>query len=231
MPSFAAIRLLSGGLLVACSVTPTTTLYAHPNVARVLDAGKAPSGRPYFVMELVKGQPITGHGGTVVSLAISPDGTAITSCSLDQTVRVWRAATQAEVKQNPGSVEEIRRRLETQIRARNWKQAAAELSEALDSLAAGTEQWHYVAFELAFVLAYAGETEKYQALCQSTVRDFQQTTNMLIASRTALMCFFAGIAHQPDVTDKAGRLAEVVLANVEGAIARKERPGYSLDRA
>jgi hypothetical protein len=173
----------------------------------------------------------TGHGGTVVSLAISPDGTAIASCSLDQTVRVWRAATQAEVKQNPGSHEEIVRRLETRIRARNWKQAAAELSEALDSLVAGTEQWNYVAFELAFVLAYAGETEKYQALCQRTVRDFQQTTNAQIARRTALMCFFAGIAHNPDVIDKAGRLAEVNLANVEGAIARKERPGNSLDRA
>ena len=31
----------------------------HPNVARVLDGGVTPTGRPYFVMELVKGQPIT----------------------------------------------------------------------------------------------------------------------------------------------------------------------------
>jgi serine/threonine protein kinase/tetratricopeptide (TPR) repeat protein len=36
-------------------------LMEHPNIARVLDAGKAPSGRPYFVMELVKGQPITRY--------------------------------------------------------------------------------------------------------------------------------------------------------------------------
>src|SRR5262245_59532682 len=36
-------------------------LMEHPNIARVLDAGKAPSGRPYFVMELVKGQPITKY--------------------------------------------------------------------------------------------------------------------------------------------------------------------------
>jgi serine/threonine protein kinase len=36
-------------------------LMEHPNIAKVLDAGKAPSGRPYFVMELVKGQPITGY--------------------------------------------------------------------------------------------------------------------------------------------------------------------------
>jgi serine/threonine protein kinase len=36
-------------------------LMDHPNIAKVLDAGKAPSGRPYFVMELVKGQPITRY--------------------------------------------------------------------------------------------------------------------------------------------------------------------------
>jgi serine/threonine protein kinase/WD40 repeat protein len=31
----------------------------HPNIARVLDGGATPAGRPYFVMELVKGVPIT----------------------------------------------------------------------------------------------------------------------------------------------------------------------------
>ncbi len=30
----------------------------HPNIAKVLDAGATPSGRPYFVMELVRGEPI-----------------------------------------------------------------------------------------------------------------------------------------------------------------------------
>jgi non-specific serine/threonine protein kinase/serine/threonine-protein kinase len=34
-------------------------LMDHPNIARVLDAGQTASGRPYFVMELVKGVPIT----------------------------------------------------------------------------------------------------------------------------------------------------------------------------
>jgi tetratricopeptide (TPR) repeat protein/serine/threonine protein kinase len=34
-------------------------LMDHPNIARVLDAGATDRGRPYFVMELVKGVPIT----------------------------------------------------------------------------------------------------------------------------------------------------------------------------
>ena len=33
----------------------------HANIARVLDAGATESGRPYFVMELVKGVPITKY--------------------------------------------------------------------------------------------------------------------------------------------------------------------------
>ena len=33
----------------------------HPNIAKVLDAGATESGRPYFVMELVKGVPITQY--------------------------------------------------------------------------------------------------------------------------------------------------------------------------
>ena len=33
----------------------------HPNIARVLDAGASPSGRPFFVMELVRGIKITTY--------------------------------------------------------------------------------------------------------------------------------------------------------------------------
>jgi serine/threonine protein kinase len=35
------------------------TMMDHPNIAKVLDAGTTDAGRPYFVMELVKGIPIT----------------------------------------------------------------------------------------------------------------------------------------------------------------------------
>src|SRR5215208_6964456 len=34
-------------------------LMDHPNIAKVFDAGATDTGRPYFVMELIKGLPIT----------------------------------------------------------------------------------------------------------------------------------------------------------------------------
>src|SRR5262245_45902877 len=36
-------------------------LMDHPSIARVLDGGTTESGRPYFVMEFVKGMPITQY--------------------------------------------------------------------------------------------------------------------------------------------------------------------------
>ena len=36
-------------------------LMDHPNIARVIDAGAAPDGRPFFVMEYVAGVPITDY--------------------------------------------------------------------------------------------------------------------------------------------------------------------------
>src|SRR5262245_25478431 len=36
-------------------------LMDHANIARVLEAGSTPNGRPYFVMDLVKGVPITTY--------------------------------------------------------------------------------------------------------------------------------------------------------------------------
>jgi serine/threonine protein kinase len=39
----------------------TLAMMDHPNIARVFDAGATESGRPYFVMELVKGVPLTRY--------------------------------------------------------------------------------------------------------------------------------------------------------------------------
>ncbi len=39
----------------------TLALMDHPHIAKVIDAGIAAGGQPYFVMELVRGQPITRY--------------------------------------------------------------------------------------------------------------------------------------------------------------------------
>ncbi len=39
----------------------TLALMDHPHIARVLDAGATRDGRPYFVMELVRGEPISAY--------------------------------------------------------------------------------------------------------------------------------------------------------------------------
>jgi eukaryotic-like serine/threonine-protein kinase len=36
-------------------------LMDHPSIAKVLDAGQSAAGRPYFLMDLVKGLPITDY--------------------------------------------------------------------------------------------------------------------------------------------------------------------------
>ncbi|NOT29350.1 MAG: serine/threonine protein kinase, partial [Planctomycetes bacterium] len=36
-------------------------LMDHPNIAKVFDGGATPAGRPYFVMELVRGMPVTSY--------------------------------------------------------------------------------------------------------------------------------------------------------------------------
>jgi non-specific serine/threonine protein kinase/serine/threonine-protein kinase len=36
-------------------------LMSHPNIARILDAGSTREGQPFFVMELVTGQPLTTY--------------------------------------------------------------------------------------------------------------------------------------------------------------------------
>src|SRR5262245_54999841 len=62
---FVAVKLIKAGMdskqVIARfeAERQALALMDHPNIARVLDAGATPDGRPFFVMELVKGVPIT----------------------------------------------------------------------------------------------------------------------------------------------------------------------------
>ena len=61
----------------------------HPNIAKVLDAGTTDTGRPYFVMELVKGIPITKY--------FEQEGTAVAE-KLRLFIRVCQAIQHAHQK-------------------------------------------------------------------------------------------------------------------------------------
>src|SRR5262250_2114679 len=62
-----AVKLIKGGMdsrqVIARfeAERQALALMDHPNIARVLDAGTTGAGRPYFVMDLVKGVPITRY--------------------------------------------------------------------------------------------------------------------------------------------------------------------------
>jgi tetratricopeptide (TPR) repeat protein/tRNA A-37 threonylcarbamoyl transferase component Bud32 len=64
-------------------------LMEHPNIAQVLDAGSTETGRPYFVMELVKGVPILEYCDT---------GTLDTKSRLDLFTKVCHAIQHAHQK-------------------------------------------------------------------------------------------------------------------------------------
>jgi eukaryotic-like serine/threonine-protein kinase len=62
-----ALKLIKAGMDSAQVVArfeaerQALALMDHPHIARVLDGGATPEGRPYFVMELVRGIPITRY--------------------------------------------------------------------------------------------------------------------------------------------------------------------------
>jgi WD40 repeat protein len=75
-------------------------LMDHANIAKVLDAGATETGRPYFVMELVRGIPITAfceqnrlatHGAAIASVAFSPDCQWVITGGGDGTAKLWDA--------------------------------------------------------------------------------------------------------------------------------------------
>ena len=52
----------------------------HPNIAHALDAGAAPDGRPYLVMEYVAGQPITEYSQSQAHSVVDRLRLMITVC-------------------------------------------------------------------------------------------------------------------------------------------------------
>jgi serine/threonine protein kinase len=64
----------------------------HPNVARVIDAGATEGGRPYFVMELVRGIPVTEYATASDSRSPS-DWNSSSSCAGPCNTRTRRGSS------------------------------------------------------------------------------------------------------------------------------------------
>ena len=64
----------------------------HPNIAKVLDAGATETGRPFFVMELVKGVRITDY--------CDQNNLATTRIRLELFIQVCQAIQHAHQKRN-----------------------------------------------------------------------------------------------------------------------------------
>jgi WD40 repeat protein len=50
---------------------------------------------------------LEGHTGSVTSVAFSPDGRCVASCSADTTVRLWEAATGKELRRMEGHAKKV----------------------------------------------------------------------------------------------------------------------------
>jgi serine/threonine protein kinase/tetratricopeptide (TPR) repeat protein len=67
MRRFVALKVLKPGMDTAQVIArfeaerQALAMMDHPNITRVLDAGATPQGRPFFVMDLVRGVPITEY--------------------------------------------------------------------------------------------------------------------------------------------------------------------------
>ena len=66
----------------------------HANIAKVHDGGTTPEGRPYFVMELVKGTPITDYCDTTGSTPRS-GWSCSSTCATPCSTRTRRASSTA----------------------------------------------------------------------------------------------------------------------------------------
>jgi serine/threonine protein kinase/tetratricopeptide (TPR) repeat protein len=90
-----ALKILKAGMDTASVLQrfgaerQALALMDHPSIAKVLDAGSTPTGRPYFVMELVHGPPLTRY---------CDERTLTTRQRLELFVQVCRAVQHAHQK-------------------------------------------------------------------------------------------------------------------------------------
>src|SRR5438067_4173943 len=64
----------------------------HPNIAKVLDGGATEAGRPYFVMELVRGVRLLNTATTIICLLLS-ESTSLCKSAAPSNMRIRKASS------------------------------------------------------------------------------------------------------------------------------------------
>ena len=86
-----------------------------------------------------------------------------------------------------------------------WQAADIDFTKVLSLVPEKTALWHEVAYRLAFLLAYTGESDRYGRLCQKTLSDFGASEDTCLAERTVKMCLFSNDIHVD--LEQVGKLA------------------------
>ncbi|TDD31703.1 hypothetical protein E1287_25445 [Actinomadura sp. KC06] len=99
-PSRSTRRTLLRYLGATAVLAPTAYLLNSPplNSPKNRPSPDSPQIRPELSASQI-GQPLTGHKGPLDSVAFSPDGTTLASCSMDGTIRLWDVTERTQITQ------------------------------------------------------------------------------------------------------------------------------------
>jgi tetratricopeptide (TPR) repeat protein len=89
-----------------------------------------------------------------------------------------------------------------------FQEAATDLEQVIDIDPSHHEPW----FFLMPLLVQTGETEEYRSYCRKMLNRFGNTTNFMIAERTAKCCLLMPSAVSGDDLTQAAKMAERALA-------------------
>jgi hypothetical protein len=76
------------------------------------------------------------------------------------------------------------------VNASQWKEGEAEFSRAIAAVPVNSPLWFEYAFRLAFLRAYVGERDSFNALCATALDGFANSADPIILERLAKICLF-----------------------------------------
>ena len=92
-----------------------------------------------------------------------------------------------------------------------WRDAERDLTTALARVPKKSASWQFQAYHLAHLYYFLGDADKYQVLCERTLRDFGNTDSPTTAEQTGQMCL---LSPDPGVDlDRAEALIDMAMTH------------------